>query len=241
MDPNAMSPFGAALQAYENGEVNVELVVRRDDDVVSPMPISHFFRESSAFTGIEREALERCRGRVMDVGAGTGVHTLELQRRGLPVMALDICPQAVGIMCNRGVRNAVCSDVFSFRKGRFDTLLLMGHGIGMMETIGGLERFLNHARILLARDGQILLDSMDPAVANDPQNVTYHTTNRRAGRYLGEVRMRFEFRGLAGPYCGWLHVDPETLSNHATAAGWLSSIILREASRDYLAQLTPKE
>ncbi len=236
-----MSPFGAALLAYKRGKTNAEVLVRRDDGVVGPLPIRHFFRESSAFTRIEREALGRCQGRVLDVGAGAGVHSLELQKRGIPVTAVDICQQAVWIMKEHGVRDVTCSDVFSYRDGGFHTILLMGHGIGMMETIAGLDRFLTHAPLLLSTGGRILLDSMDPAITDDPRNLAYHATNRRTGKYIGEVRMSFEFDGVAGPYCGWLHVDPETLCDHATSHGWSFSTILREASGDYLAQLTLKE
>lgn len=241
MNPQAMSPFGAALEAYERGDTNAELLVRRDDGVIGRLPVSHFFRESADFSRIDCEALGRCHGRVLDAGAGTGVHTLELQRRGFMVTAIDICPQAVEVMRRRGVREAVCGDLFSFGKERFDTILLMGHGIGMTENIAGLDRFLRYAHILLTPGGQILLESNDPGITDDPRNLEYHAANQRAGRYIGEVRMRFEFRGDAGPYCGWLHADPETLCTHAEAAGWSHSIIVRETSGDYLARLTLKE
>jgi hypothetical protein len=49
----------------------------------------------------------------------------------------------------------------------FHTILMMGHGIGMVETIAGLHRFLNHARGLVSEDGQVLLDSGDVRVRDN--------------------------------------------------------------------------
>ena len=63
--------------------------------------------------------------------------------------------------------------------------------------------------------------------------------NRRAGRYIGAVRLQFEFAEQSGPYCGWLHVDPQTLAQEAASLGWGCETILEEESGDYLARLTP--
>jgi hypothetical protein len=132
-------------------------------------------------------------------------------------------------------------DVFDVKSARpqvFDTLLLMMHGIGMVETLAGLDRFLQHARGLLSPDGRIVCDSLDVRVSTDPVHTAYHETNRQAGRYVGEIRMSFEYKGHTGPLCGWLHVDAETLSRHARQAGWDCRVVHREESGSYLAQLT---
>jgi hypothetical protein len=75
---------------------------------------------------------------------------------------------------------------------------------------------------------------------DDPGHLTYHEANRRAGRYIGQNRLQFEYRGTTGPYCGWLHVDPETLAEWAAQGGWECEPILVEESGDYLARLTPR-
>jgi cyclopropane fatty-acyl-phospholipid synthase-like methyltransferase len=178
---------------------------------------------------------------VLDVGAGTGCHSLVLQEQGFQVTAIDISRHAVEVMQASGVRHAECVDVFDVKSvspQTFDTLLLMMHGIGMVETLAGLDRFLQHARGLLSPDGQMLCDSLDVLVSADPVHTAYHEANRQAGRYVGEIRMSFEYRGHAGPVCGWLHVDAETLSHHARRAGWDCRIVHREENGDYLAQLT---
>ena len=241
MDPSAMAPYGLALRDFFSGDRDATITIRRDDGSVSEMPVDIFFRQPSDLSPLEQAALALCRGHVLDVGAGTGCHSLTLQAQGFQVMAIDVLPHAVEIMRARGVRHAKCVDIFDVKiagEQTFDTLLLMLHGIGMVETLAGLDRFLQQAHGLLRSDGQILCDSLDVRESTDPVNTAYHEANRQAGRYVGEIRMSFEYRGHAGPVCGWLHVDAETLSHHARRAGWDCQVIHREENGDYLAQLT---
>lgn len=238
MDPSAMQPYGRALLACLEGDEGAELLVRRDDGSESALPVIHFFRSEGDFGEIDRAAVELCRGRVLDAGTGAGSVALVLEDGGLPVTALDVCPEAVEVARRRGVRNAVCADVLDYRGGPFDTLLMLGHGIGMVETLDGLDRFLVRAASLLAEGGQILVDSLDARITDDPDDLRYHEHNRRVGRYVGEVRMQLRYRDRAGPFCGWLHVDDETLAARARAAGWDMEVLLRGRHGDYLARLT---
>ena len=141
-------------------------------------------------------------------------------------------------MSKRGVKEIQRVDVFEFEQGPFDTLLMMGHGIGMVQDLCGLDRFLNHGHKLLQPDGQIVCDSLDVRFTEDPRHLAYQEANRRAGRYFGHIRMRFEYKGQMGPSFGWLHVDPETLTDHAERMGWACQVVCREDNGDYLAQLT---
>lgn len=238
MDSEAIEPFGLALLDHFQGNSSAALTIRRDDGVQTVLPAGHFFRAPDEFSAIENTALGLCRGRVLDVGAGSGLHSLALQARGLSVTAIDISRHAVDIMSARGVGDVHCADVFQFTGGPFDTLLMMGHGIGMVETIAGLDRFLGHAGSLLAGDGQILLDSVDVRKTDDPVHLTYHEANRQAGRYIGEIRVQIEYQGQVGPTRGWLHVDADALEEHAQRVGWGFQVMLEEPSWGYLARLS---
>jgi hypothetical protein len=68
--------------------------------------------------------------------------------------------------------------------------------------------------------------------------LAYHEANRRAGRYVGEIHMRFEFEDHRGPYRSWLHVDCATLGRYAHDAGWTCELIVEQDGGDYLARLT---
>lgn len=238
MNLKAMEPFGKALLAFHNGDSGAELVLRREDGHEAAIPVWLFFREETHFSEMERAALELCTGHVLDIGCGTGLHSLVLQSREFLVTALDISPEAVTIARQRGVADVHLGDVLAFAGGPFDTLLLMGHGIGMVETINGLQRFLSMAHGFLKDHGQIILDSLDVRVTDDEQHLAYHDKNRRAGQYIGEIRTMFEFKECKGPYCGWLQVDAETLTEYAEKTGWRCQIVRREENGNYLARMT---
>jgi SAM-dependent methyltransferase len=238
MDPRAMAPFGAALRGYVEGDTDAELFMHRDDGLTVSMPARHFFRPPSEFTRLETVALERCAGRVLDCGAGAGPHSLVLQERGLSVTAIDLSREAVEVMTRRGVRDARHADATSFRGGPFDTVLLLGHTIGVVETVDGLDAFLRGLQELVADGGQVILDSLDVRATDDPVNLAYHEANRRAGRYVGEIRDALEFRGVKGPVHGWLQVDEETLAAHAARAGWNCEVLAAEPGGEALFRLS---
>jgi SAM-dependent methyltransferase len=234
---NALAPHGLALLAYFEGQAMAQLIVRRDDGIEVPVPVSHFFRPSTEFSPVEVAALEHCRGHVLDAGAGSGLHSLYLQSKGMTVTAIDVSSEAVEIMLRRGVQDVHVADVFRFQGGPFDTILMLGHGIGMVGDLLGLDRFLAHAREITADRGQVLLHSVDVRQTDDPNHLAYHEANRQAGRYAGEIRVQFEYDGQRGPYCRWLHVDLETLGRRAAAVGWECELILEQGGGDYLACL----
>jgi SAM-dependent methyltransferase len=238
MMSDAMKPHGLALLAYFEGGTDAQLMLRREDGLENFIPVSHFFRTSDEFSAIEQTAIELCRGHVLDVGAGTGLHTLALQARSLRVTAVDISNHSVDIMTQRGVRDVHCVDMVAYEGGPVDTMLMLGHGIGMVESLAGLDRFLGHAQHLIAGDGQLLVHSVDVRRTDDPTHLAYHDANRRAGRYIGTIRVQFEFQGHTGPYCDWLHVDPDALQQHAAVCGWACEIIHEEETGEYLARLT---
>jgi len=240
MDPNALRPHGLAMNAYFRGESAAQLTIRRDDGLEDSVPLSYFFRPSAEFSAIEQAALERCRGRVLDVGAGSGVHSLVLQSKGMAVTAVDVSPLAVEIMVRRGVRHVECADIFGFLGGPFDSILLLGHGIGMVQDLPGLDRFLTHARRLAGSDGQLLVHSLDVRQTEDPKHLAYHEANLKAGRYVGEIRIRFEYGGQSGPFCSWLHVDMQALQQRAESTGWDCEMLLEQGGGEYLACLTKK-
>lgn len=237
MNPEAMKPFGLALLDFYNGDAEATVITCRSDGSVNEIPISVFYRESTDMD-IDRMALNNCHGRVLDIGAGTGLHSLYMRNQGLSVCAIDISPEACEIMINRGLNEVYCVDISDFNAEAFDTLLMLGRSIGMVEDIAGLDYFLKDIHRLVKPDGQILLNSLDVRCTTNPLHLAYHEANRRTGRYVGEIRMHFEYKGLKGPIHGWLYVDSETLANHSSKAGWFCEIILQEEDGNYLAKLT---
>lgn len=232
-----MQPYGLALIDYFNGDHSATQIFHRDDGVDFEMPISVFFGGTKEFSRIEQAAVDLCRGKILDVGAGTGRHSLVLQDKGLDVVALDVSSEAVDIMTRRGVRNVCHANIFEFNTGTYDTLLMLLHGIGMVGDLAGLHRFLEHARTLLNPGGSLVFDSLDVRCTSDPVHLAYHESNRKKNRYIGEIHFQIEYKGKKGNPFSWLQIDPETLRQEALSSGWSSKIVCQEQWGDYLAQL----
>jgi len=238
---NAMNPCGLALLDYHRGQEDGVLTVRREDGDAREIPVQAFFRESTALA-TDQKALDACHGSVLDVGAGTGIHSLALQGEGVEVCAIDVLPEACEIMRRRGLKDVHCADFRRFAASRrFDTLLILGRGLGMVETLAGLDRFLEDTHRHLLPQGQVLLSSWDVRCTADPVHLTYQDRLRNSGRYFGELRMRFEYEGQAGPMFPFLYVDPETLAAHAAPRGWSCDILIREENGNYLGRLISRK
>jgi SAM-dependent methyltransferase len=222
------SPHGAALRDFLAGDLDAEVIVRAEDGEEERTLARVFFRGPADFSALDEAALDLCRGRVLDAGAGAGCHSLVLQARGLSVTALDVSPDAVEVMRRRGVRDVRCGDVFAFAGERFDTLLMLMNGIGLVGTLDGLDRFLRDMPRLVADGGQILLDSFDPG----PPDA------ERPHGYAGEMRFQLEYRGVRGAYYDFVFLDFETLRRRADRAGWCCESIWQEDEGHYLARLT---
>jgi SAM-dependent methyltransferase len=239
MDLSAWEPHQAAMWAYHRGDHDAVIVVY-DDFERDEVPVSYFFRGPEEFLPYERRALDLCWGRVLDVGAGSGCHSLALQERGLEVTAIEILPDLADILRERGIREVQTATWMDVDAGQFDTVLMLMNGLGLAETLGGLREFLREAPRLLRPGGQILADSTDVRVRMDPEAARSGTLERPDGRYIGELHFQLEFQGRKGPPFGQLYVDPETLKRYADEAGWRYDILLAPDDHGhYLVRLTP--
>jgi len=232
------APLGRALRDFTDGNASAALEVWRDGEREGPLPAAVFFRGVEEMAPVEELALSLAEGRVLDVGASAGAHALALEAAGARVVAIDQSPVAVEIMRARGLRDARAADIFTFEDDApFDTLLLLMNGIGIAGTLGGLDRLLVRARKLLRPHGQVLCDSTDLRVSEDPAVLRQVEAKIAAGAYFGEVVYELRYGGLAGAPYPWLYVDPETLHDHARRAGFHDQILFEDEDRQFLARL----
>jgi len=238
MSYETMKPFGLALLDFSKGDNDAVILLERDDGFIEKQPVSIFFRKPSDLFQLEHTALSLCFGHILDIGAGAGVHSLVLQGKGLNVTAIDILPEAVEVMSKSGVMDSYCIDVFEFKGKTFDTLLLLGRGIGMVGNLEGLNYFLTDIKRLLKSGGQLLLNSCDVTSTSIPEHLSYHKSNLEAGRYIGEIGLRLHYKDISGKSFSWLHVDSKTLSEYSYKTGWNFEIVEEEEDGNYLARLT---
>jgi len=223
------------MLAYHRGDTAARIIVHDDHGDCDAHEIAHFFRAADQFPLLEQKAIELCRGRVLDVGAGSGCHSLVLQELGLDVCALELAPELCDMMRDRGVRNVSCGDIRVLEEDPFDTVLMMMNGLEFAGSISGLERLLGHLHTLVAAGGQVLADSTDLRPTHGSEA---DLTKREDGRYVGELTFQLEFEGRKGSPFQHLYVDPDMLEHYAAKAGWNLTIIHEADFGHYLVRLT---
>ncbi|MGD2216584.1 MAG: class I SAM-dependent methyltransferase [Gemmatimonadales bacterium] len=230
-------PHARALSDFFGGDRSASIIVHNSMGEHEELPVAVFFRAPEEFFPFERAALRLCRGRILDVGAGTGVHALYLQDRGFEVCAIDVLPEAVEIMRSAGVRDARLADVWEFEDEPFDTILMMMNGIGILGTLEGLDRFLGEVPPLLRPDGQIVLDSGPARVVGEPEDAAVEVAMASDETLHGEAWITLEYKGQRGPPFRELYADSETLTLRAAAAGFGCEVVFRDELGGYVARL----
>jgi SAM-dependent methyltransferase len=224
--------FGQAIHDYHYNKSPGELWIHNRYGPKELMPIEAYFREEEDMPDLEWLALNECRGKVLDVGAGAGSHVLELQQRGYEVTAMDISPLAVEIMHDRGVKQAIVQDIFTYDGTQFDTILLLMNGIGLAGNLTKLTTLLNQLKNLLSPGGQLLFDSSDVAYL-------YEGALPKTG-YYGEITYQYEYKNQKTEWFEWLYIDEKTLIDIARQAGYDMEVLLEDEYEQYLSRLTIK-
>lgn len=233
--------LGRALLDYQRGRHKATLTVHCSVAEDEPLPAAYFFRTVLQMPELERQALGECRGRVLDLGAGAGAHALELQSRGFAgVRAVDVSAGAVEVMQVRGVREVARHSLFDLKPANerpYDTILMLMNGLGLVGTLAGLDRFLAHARTLLAPGGQILATSSDVAyLYEDEDGAVVLDLN---GPYHGEIEYTLSYDGQRGEAFPWLFLEAGLLQDAAAAAGYVAEFLGEDEQEQYLVRLMP--
>jgi SAM-dependent methyltransferase len=126
-----------------------------------PLHVDRWFREPDRE---EEPALERALAPALDVGCGPARHTLELLRRGVAAVGVDVSPGAVRIARGRGAP-VILATVFASLplEGRWGTVLLLDGNVG----IGGdPRRLLRRTRELVRTGGRAIVEVEPPGTAS---------------------------------------------------------------------------
>ncbi|MEG1615586.1 MAG: class I SAM-dependent methyltransferase [Bacteroidales bacterium] len=227
--------YGKGLLAYWNGKKSAKFTVYSDLAEVEKWDISTFFRGFEEMPEAEQLALQRTRGSVLDVGAGAGSQVLWLQEQGHQVTALDISEGAVEVMQARGVKDARLQDFFAMSGEKFDTILLMMNGAGIVQRIDRFPEFFSKAKDLLQEDGRILMDSSNIIYLFMEEDGSA-LINLNSG-YYGEMEYRMDFENFKGMPFDWIFIDFDTLAELAAQHGFSCEKVYEDEHFLYLAEL----
>lgn len=228
-------PMGnAILDYYKKGKAGKLRVLSSmfDEDEI---PVATLFRTKEEMSPLERTALDHCRGRILDVGAGSGCHSRELKAQNQDVTAIDISALSVQVMQEQGL-SATQTNLFDPEfKERFDTILLLMNGSGIIGKVERMDAFFQRMNELLLPGGQILMDSSDLRYLYEDEDGSFVIDLN--SDYYGEVDYKMVYKRIHGETFDWLYVDFETLRYYANKNGYHAENLAEGEHYDYLACL----
>jgi SAM-dependent methyltransferase len=217
--PDEGDAFGQALLDRLSGDSAKPVMVERDDGMVDVDTFDYL----AAWDDQAAWALDRARGRVLDVGAGAGRASLAVQDRGQEVVALDTSPGAVQACRRRGVREVFLGTVEELAASQpqaFDSILMLGNNLGLLASPDRAGDLLRTLGTLLRPGGIIAGTCLDPYQTTEQAHLAYHQRNRRRGRMPGQVTIRVRYQQLATPWFDLLWLSPAELAELTASAGW---------------------
>lgn len=226
--------FGqAVLDHYQyNNSENIKVLSEDFDE--DEIPTDYLFRQLKEMPPIEKKALKLSKGKTLDVGCCAGSHALALQEKGIEVKAIDISQGAIQVARLRGIKNAVVQDFFQERE-KFDTILMLMNGIGIVGKLKNLTEFFQHLKTILNPDGKVLLDSSDLQYLFDREedgSIWVDPT-----QYYGELNYQIQYKDEISAVFDWLYVDFNSLQLAAESNGFSCKLIQEGEHYDYLAEL----
>ena len=235
-------PMGTAIKEFqETGKASKLRVLSTmfDEDEIE---VEHLFRTYRQMPPLEQMALRESRGRVLDVGAGSGCHSLALQNEDelkgkiASITAIDISPLSCQVMRERGLADVRCQNFFDEEfADTFDTILLLMNGTGIAGKKRNMQNLLLKAKKQLNTDGQILIDSSDLRYLYEDENGEPDFDGVEG--YYGEVDYKMKYRNVSGDKFDWLYLDQASLKEESQKAGLTVQILAEGENYDYLALL----
>ncbi len=230
-------PMGAAISEYFHKKRAGKLRVFSSSFDEDEIPVSTLFRTFKNMPSLEQEALKLAQGHILDIGGGSGCHSLALQDMDKEVCSIDISPLSVETMKERGVKDARLSNLFDETfTGKYDTILMLMNGSGIIGKLANLPVFFKRMKQLLNTNGCILMDSSDLKYLYEDEDGSYVIDI--AGDYYGEVDFRMEYKDVKGDWFDWLYIDFQTLSLYAAEYGFKAELIKEGNHYNYLAKLS---
>ncbi|MGB0167078.1 MAG: methyltransferase domain-containing protein [Luteibaculum sp.] len=227
------SVFGTCLYDHYQNASKANIQVHSPGFDTDEIPTSYLFRTWKEMPLLEQIALERAKGKILDVGACAGVHSKELLKKGnciLHLVELDplACQFLREIQGFDFVFQKRVQDYYSTEK--YDCILLLMNGLGLAGNLDQLPSFLLHLKSLLSPDGKIIFESSDIAYL-------YDEVNRKERPYYGEMEYQVSYKeDISAPF-SWLYMDEESLAEICLQNGLQLNILYRDSENNYLGEI----
>lgn len=233
--------FGQALLEWAGGGTQPEVLEREDGFTQIGAGPDVYLSKFKDWPSAERKSIRFMRGRVMDVGCGAGRVALEMQNRGIDVVGLDASPLAAKAATLRGVKEVWSTSIENLDKRieTFDTFVLFGNNFGIFETPTRARQILIHLAKSTKSDARIFAESTAAYCGGAPGfDRSYFHRNKSLGRSSGQLKVRYHYGHLVGPWFRWLYVTRGEMRSIVAGTGWrLERVLGDHVSEPYVAIL----
>lgn len=214
------NPFGRAVYDHQRGKQDEPLIQRDGEETVEhpiEMSILGEFHDWPARAEFLESWLE---GPLIDMGAGAGRDTLYFQDQ-FETVAIDKSEYLVETMCERGVTDARCMDMFSlsenFERDRFQSALSFGTQLGLVGSMQDLRQFLNDLSFVTTENATAVLDSFDPNL-EETSNIPGYREDSTPG--LAYRVIHFEYGDDVGETLLFRLFSPDRLRDATDGTEW---------------------
>ena len=200
-------PMGTAIHDYYHKGCADTLVVHSSMFEDDEIPVDTLFREFDDMPSIEQTALELAEGKILDVGAAAGCHSLALAQMGKSSVAIDISSLSVAVMKERGVDARLIDFYDESFQDKFDTVLMLMNGTGIIGNLDNVPAFFSRLHHLLNPGGVVLIDSSDLRFLFEEEDGSLMID--LADDYYGQLDYQMEYKDVLGEPFDWLYLDFE--------------------------------
>lgn len=237
---NNQDAYGRQLLAQYNNQTATAEIIERDDYYIDfGSEAGSYFTEYEQWSPLEKQAVERARGRILDVGCGAGRHSLYLQQKGFDVTGIDNSPGAIKVCKSRGLKKTLVrpiAEVDKFKPDSFDTIIMLGNNFGLFGDAENAGMILEKMNRITAGKAQIIAQTRNPYKTDNRDHLEYHRWNKKRGRMPGQIRMRVRFGKIVGEWFDYLFVSPDEMKDILAGTAWqIEELIEQPEEPNYFA------
>jgi SAM-dependent methyltransferase len=231
--------YGKQMMAQYVGQTPTVEIIERDDNYIDTgSNFGAYFTEYSEWSDLEKQAIEKARGKILDIGCGAGRHSLYLQSKGFDVVGIDNSPGAIKVCKLRGLKRAIVrpiQEIDKFKTGAFDTILMFGNNFGLFGDAENARIILKKMSRITAPDAQIIAATLNPYITENKAHLEYLRFNKRRGRLAGQIKMRIRYGKTVGEWFDYLFVSPDEMRKILEKTDWRIKEILHSERANYFA------
>ncbi len=221
--PNLYLPdflLSSAVQNYLDTNEEQYIQVWLNGEKEEPYRASYFARKYDEFPEVEQIAMSICHGKVLDIGAGAGAHSMYLTQKNFETNALEHDSGFYKILKRIPNLTAIQADFFSWHTTeKFDTILLLMNGFGIAGTTDRLSEMFSRLKTLLADNGKILAEITDYRFSPEYDHSIMANP---------EATFRLMYDGKFSKEFTWLYANLDLIKSHGITENLDVRIIYQE-------------